>query len=165
MGHTCCVDSPSPEETRALGSRLGTVLVGGDVIALCGELGAGKTCFVQGVALGLGVDPSVPVTSPTFTLIGEYAAPVPLRHADFYRVESARRLEEAGFDDLLDGRGALVVEWPERFPEALPREHLEVRIEILPGEPEGGGEAPRRICFGGRGLRAAEIRKRVLGPC
>ena len=164
MSPELCVRSPSAEETRALGARLGALLEGGDVVALSGELGVGKTCFVQGIARGLGVPADVAVTSPSFTLVGEYPARVPLRHADFYRVEDAQRLEDAGFSDLLDGIGALVVEWPERFPEALPREHLAVLIRMA--EAEGGAvEPPRRISFSGRGLRAAEIRERLLGSC
>jgi tRNA threonylcarbamoyladenosine biosynthesis protein TsaE len=162
MDRAHCVASPSPQHTQALGERLGAALADGDVVALSGELGAGKTCFVQGIARGLGVDPRVPVTSPTFTLVGEYPGRVALVHADFYRVESATRLDEAGFDDLLEGRGAVVVEWAERFPEALPRERLEISIEI---DRDAAGEAPeppRRICFGGQGLRAEEIRRTVL---
>ena len=163
MSDTCCVASASPEATRELGERLGALLCAGDVVALSGELGAGKTCLVQGIARGLGVPPDVPVTSPTFTLVGEYPARVPLRHADFYRVEHPSRLEDAGFDDLLDGRGALVVEWPERFPEALPAEHLAILIELLPAT--GTGQPARRISFSGRGLRAEQIRKSLLGSC
>lgn len=168
MDPTNCCASPSPEATRALGERLGAVLEGGDVIALSGELGAGKTCLVQGIARGLGVDPAVPVTSPTFTMVGEYPGRLILRHADFYRVDGYERLLLGGFEDLFDERGALVIEWAERLPEALPPEHLKIRIEIeaLPsGSGEGAGEGaepPRRIAFGGRGLRAEEIRRKVL---
>ncbi len=158
MSSECCVDSPSPEATRRIGAVVAEALEAGDVIGLSGELGAGKTCLVQGIAQGLDVDPAVPVTSPTFTLVGEYPGRLALRHADFYRVESYVRLEDAGFDDLLDGRGVLVVEWPERFPAALPREHLEVRIEIR-------SDRERCICLGGQGLRAEEIRRRVRERC
>jgi tRNA threonylcarbamoyladenosine biosynthesis protein TsaE len=157
-----CIDSPSAEHTRALGAELGSLLVGGDVIGLSGPLGAGKTCLVQGVALGLDVDPSVPVTSPTFTLVGEYPGRLTLRHADFYRVETYGRLEALGFDDLLEPDGVLLVEWPERFPEALPAEHIQIQIELLEASP-GGGEPARRLSFGGRGLRADEIKKTVAG--
>ena len=167
MNPTSCCASPSAESTRRLGERLGEALEGGDVVALSGELGAGKTCLVQGIALGLGVDPAVPVTSPTFTLVGEYPGRLILRHADFYRVESYERLVAGGFEDLFDERGALVVEWAERLPEALPDECLQIRIEIegplVAGEAPGeADQAPRRICFGGRGLRAEQIRRKVL---
>ncbi len=83
-----CVDSHSAEETRRIGTRLGQELRGGDVLGISGELGSGKTCLVQGIARGLEVDPAIPITSPTFTLVGEYPGRVPLRHADFFRVES-----------------------------------------------------------------------------
>jgi tRNA threonylcarbamoyladenosine biosynthesis protein TsaE len=150
-----CVASASAEETRALGVRLGRLLQPGDVIALSGPLGAGKTCFVQGLAAGLEIDPSIPVTSPTFTLVGEYPGRTPLRHADFYRVDGYDRLLDAGFDDLLDGRGVLVVEWPERLPAALPTERLEIRIEPA-------GESARRLFIGGQGARAGRIREEFL---
>ncbi len=155
MSVPACVASASADETRALGTRLGRLLEPGDVIALSGPLGAGKTCFVQGVAMGLDVDPSIPVTSPTFTLVGEYPGRTALRHADFYRVDGYDRLLDAGFDDLLDGRGVLVVEWPERLPAALPEERLEIRIEPA-------GESSRRLWIGGQGARAGHIREEFL---
>jgi tRNA threonylcarbamoyladenosine biosynthesis protein TsaE len=150
---TVCIDSCSADRTRELGENLGRVLRAGDVIGLSGPLGAGKTCLVQGVARGLGVDPGVAVTSPTFTLIGEYPGRLPLRHADFYRVESEQRLFEAGFDDLLDGRGVLIVEWFERFPDALPRERLEIAIELAPG----GAAERRRLTAAAFGARARDL--------
>ncbi len=158
MSETCCVVSRSPEQTRGLGARLGAEIRGGDVIAIEGPLGAGKTCLVQGIARGLEVRRDLPLTSPTFTLVGEYPGRVWLRHADFYRVQSYRRLEDAGFDDLLDADGALVVEWPERFPEALPADRLWIRIEIQ-------SESERRIHLTARGARAEYLRRRVLERC
>ncbi len=152
------IDSSSAEQTRWLGRRLGEELEGGDVIGLAGELGSGKTCLVQGIASGLGVDPGVPVTSPTFTLVGEYPGRVRLRHADFYRVESYARLEDAGFDDLLDSDAVLVVEWPERFPDVLPAERLDIRIALV-------SESERRFHVKGKGARAAELARRFLEPC
>ena len=151
---SCCFDSPSPERTRQLGMLLGELAEPGDAVALEGPLGAGKTCLVQGIAVGLGVPAEVPVTSPTFALIGEYPGRLPLRHADFYRVESYRRLEDAGFDDLLDGRGLLVVEWPERFPEALPPDRLWIRVEIR-------SESVRRLHLRADGARAGVLRRRL----
>ena len=147
---TFCGDSPSPEQTRSLGAAIGKSAEAGDVIGLEGPLGVGKTCLVQGIARGLGVDPRTPVTSPSFTLVGEYAGRIPLRHADFYRVESYRRLEDAGFDDLLDGRGVLVVEWPERFPQALPSGPLLIELEFI-------GESSRRIRLSASGGRAKQL--------
>lgn len=147
--------SRSPLETRRLGRALGGLLRGGDVVGLQGPLGAGKTCLVQGLAEGLEVDPRVPVTSPTFVLVAEYPGRAWLRHADFYRVESYARLLDAGFDDLCDASGVLVVEWPERFPEALPRERLEIRIDAGPGPEE------RWIRVAARGERAEKIQEEL----
>jgi tRNA threonylcarbamoyladenosine biosynthesis protein TsaE len=147
--------SRSPAETRALGRHLGALLRGGDAIGLTGPLGAGKTCLVQGLAEGLEVDTRVPVTSPTFVLVAEYPGRVWLRHADFYRVESYARLLDAGFDDLLDATGVLVVEWPERFPEVLPRDRLEIRIDPGPGPEE------RQIRIGARGERSEQIQEEL----
>jgi tRNA threonylcarbamoyladenosine biosynthesis protein TsaE len=154
MATTCSVVSRSREETLRLGEALGALLRPGDVLALEGPLGAGKTTLVQGIARGLGVPPEVPVTSPTFTLVGEYPGRVPLRHADFYRVESAQRLLDAGFDDLADGEGVLVVEWPERFPDALPSERLWIRLAIR-------GESERLLVFEAAGERAGALARAV----
>jgi tRNA threonylcarbamoyladenosine biosynthesis protein TsaE len=149
------VDSRSVEQTQRLGEMLGRELRGGDVVGVSGELGAGKTCFAQGIARGLGVDAAVQITSPTFTLVGEYPGRVTFRHADFYRVESYRRLEDAGFDDLLSDDGVLVVEWPERVIEALPSERLDVRIELV-------SETVRRFYLQGNGTRPSDLAERVL---
>ena len=127
------VDSSSAEQTQRLGQWLGAELKGGDVIGLAGELGSGKTCLVQGIARGLGVDPGLPVTSPTFTLVGEYPGRVRLRHADFYRVESYARLEDAGFDDLLDSDA---VETPYLFDQGT-----DDRISVPPFEFDKHREA------------------------
>ena len=163
-----CVASPSAARTRELGAALGRILLPGDVIGLSGGLGAGKTCFAQGIAQGLDVDAGVPVTSPTFTLVGEYPGRAPLRHADFYRVESWDRMVVAGFEDLLDGAGVVVVEWPERFPDALPEDRLEIRIEIRldtpcpPGTEAGSAEPPREIRLAAGGSRSKQLLDEVL---
>lgn len=109
----------TPEETIAFGHALAGTLESGDVIALCGELGAGKTHLVKGLVAGLGTD--TPVTSPTFTLIHEYlGGRIPLFHADWYRVEEEQDLMKIGIDDYLAEEGVLVVEWADKFPTALP---------------------------------------------
>jgi tRNA threonylcarbamoyladenosine biosynthesis protein TsaE len=149
--------SRSADETRRLGAALGKRLEPGQVLGLEGELGVGKTCFVQGLAVGLGVAPDIAITSPTFTLVGEYPGRVVLRHADFYRVESYERLEDAGFDDLLDDRGVLVVEWPERFPKALPAEHLRLRISLEGDTPD----CERRLELVACGAKTSEGRERL----
>ena len=109
----------SVEETVALGKTLGTTLRRGDVLALCGGLGAGKTHFVKGIAAGLGAASGV--TSPTFTLIHEYpGGRLPLYHFDFYRLENEDEALRIGLDEYLDGDGVTAIEWADKFPALLP---------------------------------------------
>jgi tRNA threonylcarbamoyladenosine biosynthesis protein TsaE len=102
----------SPAETEELGRELGTRLRVGDVVLLTGELGAGKTTFVRGVAMGAGS--AAPVASPTFQLVRIYPGPVQLAHVDLYRLESSSELRDLGLEELA-GEGAVVVEWGERL--------------------------------------------------
>jgi tRNA threonylcarbamoyladenosine biosynthesis protein TsaE len=121
--------SHSPEETWRLGRDEAARLRAGDVLALAGDLGAGKTQWVKGLAAGLRSDAEV--TSPTFTLIHEYAGGrLPLYHIDCYRLERAEELLAIGLDDYLDGRGALVIEWADKFPALIPRQARWVRFAI-----------------------------------
>ena len=134
--------SPSPESTRALAEGLAAALdERGLVIALTGPLGAGKTAFVKGLAAGLGLDPGI-VASPTFVIACEYDTPDGRRlgHVDLYRVKDREELEAAGFLDLLEPGAVVAVEWADRLPEALPADHLAIRI----GRPEGAGSAEHR---------------------
>ena len=116
------------DETRALGERLGRTLAAGACVALVGELGAGKTAFVQGLARGLGI--TEVISSPTFTIVKEHDGPTPLFHVDFYRLEHAGELAAIGFDDYFERGGVVVVEWADRFPSALPLDRILVRIEV-----------------------------------
>lgn len=109
----------SPAETERLGQRLAALLVPGDVLALHGDLGAGKTHLVRGLCAGLGLDPEQ-VSSPTFTLVQEYAGRVPVYHFDAYRLRHADELLELGFDEYVEAGGICVVEWPERVAVLLP---------------------------------------------
>ena len=147
--------SASPEETRAIGERLGRVLAAGDVVLLHGELGAGKTAFAQGLALGLDVPRDRRVASPTFTLVNEHAGRTPLYHVDLYRIEKLLELEEIGMREYLEGVGVAVVEWAERLGPLTPDERIDVRIDIL-------GEGERRLsltAFGsGAEARLAALR-------
>jgi tRNA threonylcarbamoyladenosine biosynthesis protein TsaE len=104
--------SGSLDETRALGEKLGRLLVPGDVVLLHGALGAGKTAFAQGIARGL--DVTDPVNSPTFTILKEYEGWLPLYHFDLYRIDDPYELEALGFADYFDGAGVSVIEWAER---------------------------------------------------
>jgi len=111
--------SHSAEETMACGRAHAAPLRRGDVLALCGDLGAGKTHFVKGVAAALGTDAAV--TSPTFTLIHEYlGGRLPLYHFDFYRLEDEDEALKIGLDEYLDGDGICVIEWADKFPDLLP---------------------------------------------
>ncbi len=143
------IETSSVEETRDAGRRLGEVLAPGDVVALAGELGAGKTQFVKGMASGLGVDPAV-VTSPTFVLCNGYEGRLPLQHYDLYRLESVD-LESLGFFDHLR-RGAAAVEWAEKAGPAL-GDRLEVAFESP--SPER-----RRLAFSASGPRGAALLSR-----
>jgi tRNA threonylcarbamoyladenosine biosynthesis protein TsaE len=116
-------------ELQAIGERLGRLLAAGDVLALIGPLGAGKTTFVQGLARGLEVPPDRHVASPTFALVNEHPGRVPLVHADLYRINDARELDELGLADAFD-RAAVAIEWLDRFPDAAPTERLEIEIAI-----------------------------------
>ncbi|HZK18528.1 MAG TPA: tRNA (adenosine(37)-N6)-threonylcarbamoyltransferase complex ATPase subunit type 1 TsaE [Clostridia bacterium] len=119
----------SSEETMLLGERLAGLLMPGDLVCLIGELGAGKTHFAKGVAVGLGVEDTV--TSPTFTLIKEYEGRIPFYHMDAYRLESAEELEDLGYDEYLYGEGVTLIEWADRIKEALPGDRLDIVIETV----------------------------------
>ncbi|MEY2598133.1 MAG: tRNA ((37)-N6)-threonylcarbamoyltransferase complex ATPase subunit type 1 TsaE [Verrucomicrobiota bacterium] len=122
--------SNSPEETVEIGARFASRLRAGDVVALCGDLGAGKTHFTKGLVRACGGDPQE-VSSPTFTLVHEYAgAHLPVFHFDWYRLEEASELLEMGWPDFLEESGVLVVEWAEKFPEALPVGTHWVRLSL-----------------------------------
>jgi len=117
------ITSHSPEQTLTAGCALGASLTPGSVIALCGDLGAGKTQFVKGLAIGLGCDARV--TSPTFTLLHEYpGGRLPLYHFDFYRLETEGDLLQIGLDDYLESGGVLAIEWADKFPALLPARTL-----------------------------------------
>ena len=127
------ITSRSAGETWSAGRDYAAGLHAGDVLALVGDLGAGKTQWVKGLAAGLGSDAAV--TSPTFTLIHEYpGGRLPLYHADCYRLETAAELLGIGLDDYLDGRGVLVIEWADKFPELLPPAARWVRFRIGEGD-------------------------------
>lgn len=132
---TLQVHTRSEAETRHFAQRLAHVLQAGDVVGLEGELGAGKTCFVRGLAEGMKIDPSQ-VSSPTFVLVHEYASPAPsaatLTHIDAYRLAGPDDLESIGFRDILAAKDAVIaIEWPSRIAAALPAERITVAIEAV----------------------------------
>jgi tRNA threonylcarbamoyladenosine biosynthesis protein TsaE len=134
------IQTSSPEATLALAERLGRLLQPGDVVALVGELGSGKTLFSQGLARGLAVPETFYITSPTFAIINEYPGRIPFYHLDLYRVAGRAELAELGLEEILYGRGAVAIEWAERLGEDLPAERLEVSLKFL-------GEGERNIVF------------------
>ena len=125
-------ETSTEQETLMLGRRLGAALGGGEVVALDGDLGAGKTVFVKGLAMGLGI--AREILSPTFTLVREYQGRVALYHFDVYRLGDADELFEIGFDEYLDAGGVVVVEWAERIRQYLPEETLFIKIERKEGD-------------------------------
>jgi len=127
------VVSRSAQETQALGERLGARLGRGDVVACIGPLGAGKTCFLQGLARGLGV--MTGVTSPTFVLVNQYRGRLPVYHVDAYRTGSLTELVDLGLEEMLHGEGVTVVEWADKLLPLLPPRTVTVTIAGLGDEP------------------------------
>ena len=119
----------SPEDTLAIARALGAALRPGDVVALTGDLGAGKTLFCKGVGEALGIPPAR-ILSPTFTIVTEHAGPVPLTHIDVYRLSNAREADEIGMRELLSGDGVSLVEWAEKIGELLPTDCIQVTFTI-----------------------------------
>ncbi|GAB4482274.1 MAG: hypothetical protein OHK006_00260 [Thermodesulfovibrionales bacterium] len=124
--------SRSPEETERIGFRIGRRLGPGSVVALYGDLGAGKTTMAKGIAAALGIDPR-DVTSPTFTIVCEHPGKVPLYHIDLYRTAGPDDLESSGAWDAVGGGGIAVIEWPERASGGLPEGAICVRISCGEG--------------------------------
>ncbi|MFH1593703.1 MAG: tRNA (adenosine(37)-N6)-threonylcarbamoyltransferase complex ATPase subunit type 1 TsaE [Candidatus Omnitrophota bacterium] len=130
----------SPAETLDLGYRLGKTLARGSVVALIGELGAGKTIFTKGIAKALGVKEYEYVNSASFVIMKEYtdllkrSRRIPLYHFDLYRIKSSHDLETVGCEDLFYGKGVSVVEWADRSPDALPEKHICVKFKHLGGD-------------------------------
>ena len=120
----------SPDETRELGRKLGELCRPGDWIGLTGELGAGKTCLVTGLARGLEVPEGYQVTSPTFIIHQIYPGRLPLHHLDLYRIHQPAELFELGYQELLEGEGVCAVEWCEQVPGAIPESGVVVRLQI-----------------------------------
>jgi tRNA threonylcarbamoyladenosine biosynthesis protein TsaE len=121
------VITSSPEQTWRTGEMLGARLGAGDLVCLYGDLGAGKTSFSYGIALGLGVQEQY-ISSPTFTFVNEYKGRVPFYHIDLYRLKDPGELESIGFEEYIDSDGVTVIEWAERAEDDLPLECLSVYL-------------------------------------
>ncbi len=119
--------SKSPSETKRIGKQLGGILQPGDIVALVGELGTGKTQFIKGLAEGVGVHPSVYVSSPSFTLIHEYSGRVPLYHMDLYRLDE-QSAKDLGLEEYFQREGITVMEWADRILALLPHQLLWIHL-------------------------------------
>jgi tRNA threonylcarbamoyladenosine biosynthesis protein TsaE len=133
MRRALSITTRSPEETRILGAALAPALLPGDVISLTGDLGAGKTVLVQGVAQAMGVTGRV--TSPTFTLVHEYDGRFPIVHLDVYRLDHFQEVLDLGFEELMQPEAVLLVEWGEAVAPLLPARYLEVELRRIEDEP------------------------------
>ncbi len=143
MGGRLEIGTTSPDETREVGAALAAVLVPGDVVSLTGDLGAGKTCLVQGAARALGA--TEPIVSPSFVLVREYRGTMPIYHVDVYRLDRMQEVIDLGFEDLLDPSGVVFVEWGSAIEALLPDARLEVE---LTADPETDA---RRLVVTGQG--------------
>ncbi|MBM3945068.1 MAG: tRNA (adenosine(37)-N6)-threonylcarbamoyltransferase complex ATPase subunit type 1 TsaE [SAR202 cluster bacterium] len=138
------INSNSPEDTRHIGAAVGAHALAGDIVLLTGDLGAGKTCFTQGVLKGLGSKDNA--RSPTFVLATEYPGRLTLYHIDLYRLDGVREIEDLGLDEYLFGDGVCVVEWAEKAGNLWPEDRLAITIERL-------DETARRFIFTAHGAR------------
>lgn len=133
---TSVFETKSPEETIALGKKIGSLLKGGDVVCYSGGLGAGKTTITRGISIGLGLGDEV--ISPTFSLVNEYRGDITLYHFDMYRITSPDDLETTGFYDYMDSDSVLAIEWSENIESEIPKDAIRVNIERI-------DESTRRI--------------------
>ncbi len=124
------VVSKSESETITLGEKIAKQLKPGDLVALSGDLGAGKTTLVKGIAKGLKVKNYKYVNSPSFVLVKEYKGKIPLYHFDIYRLDNLKDIEDIGYEDYLGRRGVVVIEWAKKMSRILPKKHLDVALKI-----------------------------------
>jgi tRNA threonylcarbamoyladenosine biosynthesis protein TsaE len=166
--------SAAPEQTLALAQAVGRNVRAGDLIALVGELGSGKTLFVGGLARGMGVEPATPVNSPTFTIMHRYTGRLPLYHIDLYRLDAPGDLYDMGLEEYLDGDGVAAVEWADHGWEILPKARLVVRLHqtgamtrAIGLQPDGDryriliGELARDVTVAGGFLAGESMRGRT----
>jgi len=133
------IDSNSPDQTIELGQRLGSQLKGGEVIAVCGPLGSGKTHLIKGIAAGAGAQDSRDVTSPTFVIVNEYSSRLDIYHIDAYRLDSTAEFEMLGFDDFCYPQSVVLIEWADKVESALRAVDC-IRIEL-----SHAGQTKRKI--------------------
>lgn len=144
------LQTQTTSETVRIGKSIGSLLRPGDVVALVGELGTGKTQFIKGLAEGLGVGKPTYISSPSFTLINEYPGRVPFYHIDLFRLESEKEAEELGLEEYFQGEGITAIEWADRIPSLLPDENLWIHIHYT-------GKNTRSIEMSPKGKRYEDL--------
>jgi len=140
----------STSETIRLGKKIGKLLTAGDVVALVGELGAGKTQFIKGLAAGVGMGNPTYISSPSFTLINEYPGKIPFYHVDLFRLAREKDAEDLGLEDYFQGGGITAIEWADKIPSLLPKEMLFIHIAYT-------GKNKRSLEIIGKGKRYVEL--------
>ena len=129
--YECVLETESPEETQKIAKLIGKVVPEDTVIELYGDLGSGKTTFVQGLAKGLEVPEDYYITSPTYSIINEYPGRLPFYHMDLYRISDFDELYEIGFEEILEQKGVIAIEWPERLPDDFFKSYIKINMEIM----------------------------------
>ena len=147
------ITTNSADKTRQLGQEIGKLINQPLIIALIGDLGSGKTAFVQGLANGLDVPVEYYITSPTFTLINEYPGRLPLFHVDLYRLETVWDLEDIGLDELLYDQGVLAIEWADKLGDNLSGDYLVLQFNII----DDDCRKIELIAYGHRGINLIKI--------
>lgn len=150
------VKTKSSAETIRTGKSIGSRLLPGDVVALVGELGAGKTQFIKGMATGVGIGKPAYISSPSFTLINEYPGKIPFYHIDLFRLEWEKEAEELGLEDYFQSEGITAIEWADKIPALLPKEMLLIHLAYT-------GKNTRSIELIGKGKRYQKILKGLKG--
>ena len=148
------ISTKNPEETKKLGKEVGKLARPGDLLAFYGELGAGKTCFIQGISRELEVQDYV--TSPSFTIINEYHGKIPIYHFDLFRLNNAEEILELGYEEYFYGEGLTVIEWAEKIEQLLPKEYLKIDIKFK-------DRYERTISFIPQGDRFNKFLKELIG--
>jgi tRNA threonylcarbamoyladenosine biosynthesis protein TsaE len=150
LKHKMVIQTKRVSETIRIGKSIGGHLLPGDVVALVGELGAGKTQFIKGLAVGAGISNPAYISSPSFTLIHEYLGKIPFYHVDLFRLEREKEAEELGLEDYFQGEGITAIEWADKIPSLLPPQNLFIHITYL-------GKNSRSLEIIGRGKRYEDI--------
>ncbi len=149
------IETRSAKETIELGKRVGKLLQAGDVVALIGRLGSGKTTLTQGLARGLEVKKKNYITSPSFTLIKEYKGRIPTYHIDLYRIDNIKEVYNLGYEEYFYGEGVTIIEWADKIKKLLPKEGLIINLEII-------DENRRKIEFVPKGKSYRRIVKTLM---